>query len=226
MTSYSFDQIKGCLVASTNRGCKAISQGGGCRAALLKDGITRAPCLRMPDAMAAAALKRWSETPENFETIKAAFQTTTRFGETGGVCYFEMVYDARAPLGERERVEKSQDRQTRREGGGDREDVSMSPPQEYFRVDYRVLHFPLCSQHPTLYAQNMMWCLGCSCLAGKLQGLMSTVAGRNVYLRFNCFAGDAMGMNMVSKGVLAVVDLLQEVRVRVRMHSDGRCCWR
>lgn len=72
---------KGCLVASTNRGCKAISQGGGCRAALLKDGITRAPCLRMPDAMAAAALKRWSEMPENFEKIKAAFQTTTRFGE-------------------------------------------------------------------------------------------------------------------------------------------------
>lgn len=72
---------KGCLVASTNRGCKAISQGGGCRAALLKDGITRAPCLRMPDAMAAADLKRWSEMPENFERIKAAFQTTTRFGE-------------------------------------------------------------------------------------------------------------------------------------------------
>lgn len=51
----------------------------------------------------------------------------------------------------------------------------------------------------------------CSVAAGKLQGLMSTVAGRNVYLRFNCFAGDAMGMNMVSKGVLAVIDLLQEV---------------
>lgn len=35
----------------------------------------------MPDAMAAADLKRWSEMPENFEKIKAAFQTTTRFGE-------------------------------------------------------------------------------------------------------------------------------------------------
>lgn len=78
----SCHETKGCLVASTNRGCKAISQGGGCRAALLKDGITRAPCLRMPDAMAAAALKKWSEQPENFEKIKAAFQTTTRFGES------------------------------------------------------------------------------------------------------------------------------------------------
>lgn len=37
----------------------------------------------MPDAMAAADLKKWSEMPENFEAIKAAFQTTTRFGEDG-----------------------------------------------------------------------------------------------------------------------------------------------
>ena len=74
-------QRQGCLVASTNRGCKAIGQGGGCRAALLKDGITRAPCLRMPDAMAAAGLKRWSEDKDNFDAIKAAFETTTNFGE-------------------------------------------------------------------------------------------------------------------------------------------------
>lgn len=130
---------EGCLVASTNRGCKAIGQGGGCRAALLKDGITRAPCLRMPDAMAAAGLKRWSEDKDNFNAIKAAFETTTNFG--------------------------------------------------------------------------------------KLQGLMSTVAGRNVYLRFNCFAGDAMGMNMVSKGVLAVVDLLQEVFPEMELVAiSGNMC--
>lgn len=82
LTKICPQQTKGCLVASTNRGCKAISQGGGCRAALLKDGITRAPCIRMPDAMAAAGLKKWSEMPENFEAIKTAFQSTTRFGET------------------------------------------------------------------------------------------------------------------------------------------------
>lgn len=110
-------------MASTNRGCKAITQGGGCQAALLKDGITRAPCLRMPNAMSAAALKGWCEAPENFDLIRNAFQSTTNFG--------------------------------------------------------------------------------------KLSGLKASVAGRNVYLRFVCFAGDAMGMNMVSKGVLAVIDRLQ-----------------
>lgn len=60
-------------------------------------------------------------------------------------------------------------------------------------------------------------------MVGKLQGLMSTVAGRNVYLRFNCFAGDAMGMNMVSKGVLAVVDLLQEVQYAKTKYVEVPC---
>ena len=35
----------------------------------------------MPDAMAAAGLKRWFEDKENFDAIKAAFETTTSFGE-------------------------------------------------------------------------------------------------------------------------------------------------
>ncbi|CAM9694841.1 unnamed protein product [Ascophyllum nodosum] len=130
---------EGCLVASANRGCKAITQGGGCRAALLKDGITRAPCLRMPDAMAAAALKRWADDPQNFESIKAAFETTTSFG--------------------------------------------------------------------------------------KLQSVTSAVAGRNVYLRFNCFAGDAMGMNMISKGVLAAIEILQEVFPEMELVAiSGNMC--
>jgi hydroxymethylglutaryl-CoA reductase (NADPH) len=37
----------------------------------------------------------------------------------------------------------------------------------------------------------------------------ATVAGRNVFLRFCCMSGDAMGMNMVSKGCLKAIEILQ-----------------
>lgn len=116
---------EGCLVASTQRGAKAISQGKlGARARIVKDGITRAPCIRMDSAMEAADLKIWCETPENFEVLKQAFNSTTSFG--------------------------------------------------------------------------------------KLRECTATVAGKNVYLRLVCFAGDAMGMNMVSKGSLKVIETLQK----------------
>jgi len=114
---------EGCLVASTNRGCKAISASGGCNSILLKDAITRAPCLRFPSALRAAALKKWVATEENYLKLEAAFNGTTNFG--------------------------------------------------------------------------------------KLQSCECTVAGRNVYMRFCCMSGDAMGMNMVSKGCLAAIEVLE-----------------
>jgi len=114
---------EGCLVASSNRGAKAITQGGGAKARIVRDGITRAPCLRMNSAMEAADLKIWCETSSNFAVLKQAFESTTSFGK-------------------------------------------------------------LMECHPT-------------------------VAGKNVYLRLVCFSGDAMGMNMVSKGSLAVIEKLQ-----------------
>ena len=42
----------------------------------------------------------------------------------------------------------------------------------------------------------------------RLEDIKCTMAGRNVFMRFRCFAGDAMGMNMVSKGVQHVLDFL------------------
>lgn len=42
----------------------------------------------------------------------------------------------------------------------------------------------------------------------RLQGIKCAVAGKNLYVRFICSTGDAMGMNMVSKGVQNVLDFL------------------
>lgn len=43
----------------------------------------------------------------------------------------------------------------------------------------------------------------------RLQSIQPAIAGKNLYIRFRCSTGDAMGMNMVSKGVQNVLDFLQ-----------------
>lgn len=130
---------EGCLVASTNRGCKAISASGGCDVLVLKDAITRAPCLRFPSAMQAGAMKKWMEHPDHYRLIEEGFNSTTNYG--------------------------------------------------------------------------------------KLRSCEATVAGRNVYLRFACMSGDAMGMNMVSKGCLKAIDILQgEFPEMVLVAISGNYC--
>ncbi|XP_019184329.1 PREDICTED: 3-hydroxy-3-methylglutaryl-coenzyme A reductase-like isoform X3 [Ipomoea nil] len=114
---------EGCLVASTNRGCKAIYASGGATSVVLKDGMTRAPVVRFSTAKRAAQLKLFLEDPLSFETIAAAFNKSSRFA--------------------------------------------------------------------------------------SLQTIKCAIAGKNLYMRFTCSTGDAMGMNMVSKGVQNVLDFLQ-----------------
>ena len=130
---------EGCLVASTNRGAKAICLGGGANVRVVRDGITRAPCLRLESAIDAADLQLWCENPNNFDILKRSFEGTTSFG--------------------------------------------------------------------------------------KLLSCKPTVAGKNVYLRLICFAGDAMGMNMVSKGSVAVIETLQEYFPSLQLVSlSGNMC--
>ncbi|KAE8010776.1 hypothetical protein FH972_007112 [Carpinus fangiana] len=114
---------EGCLVASTNRGCKAIYSSGGAATVLLRDGMTRAPVVRFGSASRAAQLKFFLEDPLNFESLSLVFNRSSRFG--------------------------------------------------------------------------------------RLQCIKCAIAGKNVYMRFSCSTGDAMGMNMVSKGVQNVLDFLQ-----------------
>ncbi|CAK9864878.1 unnamed protein product [Sphagnum jensenii] len=116
---------EGCLVASTNRGCKAIYQSGGATSTLLREGMTRAPVVRFATAKRAAELKFFVEDANNFETLSVIFNRTSRFA--------------------------------------------------------------------------------------RLQDIFCVLAGRNAYLRFRSSTGDAMGMNMISKGVQNVLSYLQHL---------------
>lgn len=114
---------EGCLVASTNRGCKAIYASAGATSIVLRDGMTRAPVVRFPTAKKASELKFFMEDPANFDTLSVVFNKSSRFA--------------------------------------------------------------------------------------RLQGIQCSIAGKNLYMRFSCSTGDAMGMNMVSKGVQNVLEFLQ-----------------
>ncbi|KAL7085727.1 hypothetical protein ACP275_14G296800 [Erythranthe tilingii] len=114
---------EGCLVASTNRGCKAIYASGGATCVILRDGMTRAPVVRFSSAKRASELKFFLEDRLNFDTLSVVFNKSSRFA--------------------------------------------------------------------------------------RLQGIQCAIAGKNLYVRFSCSTGDAMGMNMVSKGVQNVLDFLQ-----------------
>jgi len=64
---------EGCLVASTNRGCKAIYVSGGASSVLLRDGMTRAPVVSLPSAQRAAQLKFFLEDPLNYDSLSVVF---------------------------------------------------------------------------------------------------------------------------------------------------------
>ncbi|KAJ0067713.1 hypothetical protein NL108_010013, partial [Boleophthalmus pectinirostris] len=115
---------EGCLVASTNRGCRAIALSGGARSCILGDSMTRGPLVRLPSACQAAEVKAWLESTDGFQVVKEAFDSSSRFA--------------------------------------------------------------------------------------RLQKLLVALAGRNLYIRFHSQTGDAMGMNMISKGTEQALSCLQQ----------------
>ncbi|KAH8326708.1 hypothetical protein KR067_012167 [Drosophila pandora] len=70
---------EGALVASTNRGCKALSVRG-VRSVVEDVGMTRAPCVRFPSVARAAEAKSWIENETNYQQVKTEFDSTSRFG--------------------------------------------------------------------------------------------------------------------------------------------------
>ncbi|GFY49037.1 3-hydroxy-3-methylglutaryl-coenzyme A reductase [Trichonephila inaurata madagascariensis] len=130
---------EGCLVASTNRGCRALTLSGGVRSTLLSDGMTRAPVVRLPTEREAGMIKLWLEERKNFEILKAAFDSTSRFA--------------------------------------------------------------------------------------RLQAIEVQTAGPLAFLRFKATTGDAMGMNMLSKGVDIALNKLCDIFPNVKILSlSGNYC--
>ena len=70
---------EGALVASTNRGCRALSMAGGAKSHILGDGMTRGPVVRFPSAAGASRLKLWLDDRENFNTVADTFNSTSNF---------------------------------------------------------------------------------------------------------------------------------------------------
>ena len=74
---------EGALVASVNRGVKAVTASGGARTALLEDHMARAPLLWTPSVAEAKRLRGW--ILENLESIKSAMESRTRHGRLKSV---------------------------------------------------------------------------------------------------------------------------------------------
>lgn len=118
---------EGVLVASTNRGCKAINAAGGATTVLTGDGMTRGPCVGFRTLQRAGAAKIWLDSEDGQKVMKKAFNSTSRFA--------------------------------------------------------------------------------------RLQSMKTALAGTYLYIRFKTTTGDAMGMNMISKGV--------ECALNVMMNESG-----
>lgn len=115
---------EGCLVASINRGCRALILAGGAKSTVYADGMTRGPVIHFSSAMRAVEALKWLKNDENYEKVKQAFDSTSRFA--------------------------------------------------------------------------------------RLQRIDSYIAGRYLYLRFVGLTGDAMGMNMLSKGTESALRVINE----------------
>ncbi|XP_012277434.1 3-hydroxy-3-methylglutaryl-coenzyme A reductase isoform X2 [Orussus abietinus] len=69
---------EGCLVASTNRGSRALIKCG-VTSRVVADGMTRGPVVRFPNIVRASEAMAWMQDPEHFEEMKANFDRTSRF---------------------------------------------------------------------------------------------------------------------------------------------------
>ncbi|MFP4631867.1 MAG: hydroxymethylglutaryl-CoA reductase (NADPH) [Halobacteriales archaeon] len=97
---------EGALVASTNRGCSAVTESGCVSVRVVGDAMTRAPAFRVSDVEEAARLSSWVEA-EGLERLREAAGSTTDHGRLewvrpyvmGDVVYLRMGFDTSDAMG-------------------------------------------------------------------------------------------------------------------------------
>lgn len=70
---------EGALVASVNRGAKIITESGGTRVKVLKDGMTRAPLFKLQSVIEAIKFVEW--VYQHFDELKKVAESTTKHGK-------------------------------------------------------------------------------------------------------------------------------------------------
>jgi len=96
---------EGALVASVNRGMRAIREAGGATARVTKSGMTRAPVFKVPDVAAAQEVVEWVRANE--ATLREAAESTTSHGEltrivpyvVGDNVFLRFAYDTKDAMG-------------------------------------------------------------------------------------------------------------------------------
>ena len=74
---------EGALVASTARGCKALTLSGGVTTVVTKDGMSRAPVLQCPDITTAYHVTEY--TRDHFDLLATAFNATSNFARLSSI---------------------------------------------------------------------------------------------------------------------------------------------
>ncbi|RZF38994.1 hypothetical protein LSTR_LSTR003737 [Laodelphax striatellus] len=75
---------EGCLVASTNRGCRALKDCG-VRSRVVADGMTRGPVVRFESITRASEAMMWMQLDDNFRKMKEHFDLTSRYARLSKV---------------------------------------------------------------------------------------------------------------------------------------------
>ena len=96
---------EGALVASVNRGAKAVTASGGAYVKVLKDGMTRAPLIWTPSVVEAVRFVEWVKA--NMEVLRGKVSEVTRHGRlldlqpfiVGNLVWLRFIYSTGDAMG-------------------------------------------------------------------------------------------------------------------------------